>query len=124
MKGTKALAVVLATIGLLISAVPATADAAAYKKYVGCGISKNAKPKHVCPKRSKKGAFFRSFKGDVVYTVCVRFPSRKTLCAKGQQAKKNILYVNKITSTEPGKHKVTWWVQGKKVGTFFFRVNA
>jgi hypothetical protein len=32
--------------------------------------------------------------------------------------------VNKITSTEPGKHKVTWWVQGKKVGTFFFRVNA
>lgn len=124
MKGMKALAAILASVGLLISAVPASADAAAYKKYVGCGISKNAKPKHVCPKRTKKGAFFRSFKGDVTYTVCVRFPSRKTLCAKGQEAKKNILYVNKITSTEPGRHKVTWWVKGKKVGTFYFRVKA
>jgi len=124
MKGMKALALVLAVVGLLVSAMPATAGAKAYKKYVGCGISKHAKPKHKCPKQSKKGAFFKSFKRDVHYTVCVRFPSRKTLCAKGQEAEKGTLYVNKITSTEPGKHKVTWWVKGKKVGTRFFRIKA
>lgn len=123
MKGLRALVVALAAIGLLASAVPASADAKAYKKYVGCGISRKAAPKHKCPKRSKKGAFFKSFKQDVRYTVCVRFPSRKTLCAKGQEAERGTLYVNKITSTDPGKHKVTWWVKGKKVGTYFFRIK-
>jgi len=125
MKGLKALVVALIAAGLLVGALPAAAaEAKAYKKYVGCGVSRNAKPKHKCPKRSKKGAFFKSFQRDVRYTVCVRFPSRKSLCAKGQKAKKGTLYVNKITSTDVGKHKVTWWVKGKKVGTYYFRVKA
>lgn len=123
MKGMKALAVVLAATGLLVSAMPATAGAKAYKEYVACGTSKHAKPKHVCPKGSKKGAFFKSFKKDVVYTICVRFPHRGTRCAKGQEAEKGILYVNEVTSNEPGRHKATWWVKGKKVGTYFFRVK-
>ena len=77
MKGMKALVAVLVATGLLASAAPATAGAAAYKHYVGCGVSSNAKPSHVCPKKRKKGAFFKSLKGDVHYTVCVRFPSGK-----------------------------------------------
>lgn len=124
MKGIKALAAVLVASGLLASAVPATAGAAAYKHYVGCGISRNATPKHVCPKRSKKGAFFKSLKGDVVYSVCVKFPSGKNLCAQAQEAERGTLYVNKITSTIPGKHRVTWFVKGKKVGSFVFRVKS
>ena len=47
--------------------MPATAGAAAYKHYVACGISRNATPSHVCPKGSKKGAFFKSLNADVVY---------------------------------------------------------
>ncbi|MEZ5077845.1 MAG: hypothetical protein R2725_10405 [Solirubrobacterales bacterium] len=124
MKGLKALAVVLAATGLLVSAMPAAAGAKAYKKYVACGITKHAKPKHVCPKKRKKGAFFKSFKRDVRYTICVRFPRTGTRCAKGQEAEKGKLYVNEITSTEPGKHKATWWVKGKKVGTYYFRVES
>jgi hypothetical protein len=79
MKGLKALSAVLVATGLLASAVPATAGAAAYKHYVGCGISRNATPSHVCPKGSKKGAFFKSLKADVSYSVCVKFPSGKNL---------------------------------------------
>jgi len=124
MKGLKALAAVLVTSGLLASAVPATAGAAAYKHYVGCGISQNATPSHVCPKGSKKGAFFKSVKADVVYSVCVRFPSGKNLCAQAQEAEQGTLYVNKITSTIPGKHRVSWFVKGKKVGSFVFRVTG
>ena len=93
------------------------------KHYVGCGISRNAKPAHVCPKGSKKGAFFKSLKADVVYSVCVKFPSGKNLCAQKQEATKGTLYVNKVTSTIPGKHQVTWFVEGKKVGTFVFLVK-
>ncbi len=124
MKGLKALSAVLVATGLLASAAPATAGAAAYKHYVGCGVSRNAHPSHVCPKQSKKGAFFKSVKADVVYSVCVKFPSGKNLCAHAQKATQGTLYVNKITSTIPGKHRVTWFVEGKKVGSVVFRVKG
>jgi hypothetical protein len=124
MKGLKALVALLVTTGLLAAAVPATAGAAAYRHYVGCGISRNASPAHVCPKGSKKGAFFKSTKGNVMYTVCVKFPSGKNLCAQAQEAVKGTLYVNKITSTIPGRHVVSWFVKGKKVGSFAFRVKS
>ncbi|HET9184512.1 MAG TPA: hypothetical protein VFN82_00095 [Solirubrobacterales bacterium] len=124
MKGIKALAAAVLASGLLASAAPATAGAAAFKHYVGCGISRNATPSHVCPKKSKKGAFFKSLHGDVVYTVCVRFPSGKNLCAQAQEAKQGTLYVNKITSTIPGRHVVSWFVKGKRVGRFAFRVKT
>jgi hypothetical protein len=124
MKGLKALSAVLIATGLLTAAAPASAGAAAYKHYVGCGISRKASPSHVCPKNAKKGAFFKSLKGDVVYSVCVKFPSGKNLCAHKQEATRGTLYVNKITSTIPGKHQVTWFVEGKKVGSFVFKVKS
>jgi hypothetical protein len=124
MKGLKALSAVLVIGGLLAGAAPATAGAAAYKHYVGCGVSRNATPSHVCPKKSKKGAFFKSLKGDVSYSVCVKFPSGKNLCAQKQEAIQGTLYVNKVTSTIPGKHRVTWFVEGKKVGSFVFMVKG
>jgi hypothetical protein len=124
MKGLKALAAVLVATGLLASAIPASANAVAYRHYVACGVENGSKPAHVCPKNSKKGAFFESVSAEVNYTVCVRFPSGKNLCAKAQPAEEGVLYVNKITSTIPGKHQVTWFVKGKKVGTFIFRVQG
>jgi hypothetical protein len=122
MKGLKTLTGVLAAIALLASVAPASAGAAAYKHYVACGVSQKAKPAHRCPKKSKKGAFFTSLKGDVSYSVCVKFPTGKNICAKAQEAKQGTLYVNKITSNIPGKHRVTWFVGGKRVGTFVFNV--
>jgi hypothetical protein len=124
MKGLKALATVVLMSGLLAAAVPATASAVAYKKYVGCGVSRNAKPAHSCPKKAKKGAFFKSFNGDVVYSVCVKFPTGRNLCAQAQEAEQGTLYVNKITSTIPGKHVVTWFVKGNKVGSWAFTVTG
>ncbi len=124
MKGLKALAAVMVVTGLLASAGSASAAGPAYKHYVACGLSRKATPDHVCPKGSKKGAFFKSLKGEVSYTVCVKFPSGKNLCAKAQQAEKGTLYVNKVTSTIPGRHVVSWFVKGKKVGSFAFRVKG
>jgi hypothetical protein len=124
MKGLKTLAALVLTCGLVATAVPATAGAAAYKHYVGCGVSRKAKPAHSCPRKAKKGAFFKSFNGTVVYTVCVKFPSGKNLCAQAQEAEQGTLYVNKITSTIPGRHVVSWFVKGKKVGSWAFRVTG
>jgi hypothetical protein len=123
MKGLKALSAVLVVGGLLASAAPATAGAAAFKHYVACGISRKATPAHLCPSGSKKGAFFKSLDADVVYSVCVKFPSGKNLCAQKQEATQGTLYVNKITSTIVGRHQVSWFVEGKKVGSFVFRVK-
>ena len=124
MKGPKTLTVALVAIALLASAVPASAGAAAYKHYVACGTSENAKPSHVCPKKGKKGAFFKSLHADVSYSICVKFPTGKSICAKAQKAEAHTLYVNKITSNIPGKHRVTWFVGGKRVGSFAFTVSS
>lgn len=121
-KGLKTLAAIALGVALLVGASPASAKAAAYTHYVACGLSQNAKPAHLCQKSRKKGAFFRSNKADVFYSVCVKFPGKKNLCRPKQEAKRGQLYVNKITSTIPGKHRVTWFVEGKAVGSFVFRV--
>jgi hypothetical protein len=106
------------------AADPATHSAVpAYRHYVACGLSQNAKPSHRCHKQRVKGAFFRSNVGDVAYTVCVRFPTGKLICTpEPQEAKQGTLYVNKITTNIPGKHKVTWFVSGKRVGIYYFTV--
>lgn len=124
MKGLKALLAVGAAAGLLASAAPADAGTPAYKHYVGCGVSRDTKPAHVCPKGSKKGAFFKSLDREVFYSVCVQFPEHKHLCANHQKAVQGTLYVNKITSVKPGKHQVIWYVEGKKVGSVVFRVTG
>jgi hypothetical protein len=124
MKGLKTPTAIMLVSGLLAVVVPAGASAAAYKHYVGCGVSKNAKPAHACPKKAKKGAFFKSLNGDVAYTVCVKFPSGKNLCAQSQEAEQGTLYVNKITSTIVGRHVVSWYVKGQKVGSWAFRVTG
>lgn len=124
MKGLKTLGAMLLAIALLAAATTATAGAVAFKHYVACGVSQNAKPAHKCPKQAKKGAFFKSLKGDVNYSVCVKFPTGKNICAKAQPAVQGTLYVNKVTSNIPGKHRVTWFVEGKRVGSFVFRVTG
>jgi len=130
MKGLKALTAVLALSAILAGAVPAAAKApgqtgsSPFRHYIACGIERTSKPAHTCPKRSKKGAFFKSLNADVVYAVCVEFPSTKHLCAHAQPAKQGTLYVNKITSTQVGKHVVTWYVKGKKVGASSFKVTG
>jgi hypothetical protein len=119
-----ALALAALVTGLLIGVSPSTAGTPAYKHYIACGLSRKAIPAHVCPVGSKKGAFFKSLKADVKYTVCVKFPKKEHLCTENpQEAEQGTLYVNKITSTTPGRHEVTWFVKGKKVGTSVFRVQ-
>jgi len=110
--------------GLLIGVGSSSAGTPAFKHYIACGLSRKAKPAHVCPVNSKKGAFFKSLKGDVKYTVCVKFPKKEHLCTEQpQEAEQGTLYVNKITSTSVGRHQVIWFVKGKKVGTSVFRVK-
>jgi len=120
MRGLKLLMALCLGAALTVAAAPAPAEGAAFRHYVACGLSQKAKPSHRCPKQRKKGAFFRSSRGDVFYTVCVKFPTRKNLCAPKQEAVRGTLYVNKITSNIPGRHRVTWFVQGKRVGVFNF----
>ena len=124
MKGMKMLAATLLAAATLASVATASAAAAAYEHYVACGVSQNAKAAHECPKKAKKGAFFKSVQADVNYSVCVKFPTGKNICAKAQPATQGTLYVNKITSNIVGKHRVTWFVEGKRVGSFAFRVTG
>ena len=127
MKRPTALIALLLGLAVLAVGGPVSSGGAAsgpaYKHYVACGLTESAKPSHKCPRKRNKGAFFKSLKGDVSYTVCVKFPTGKALCTEEpEETVRGTLYVNKITSNIPGRHKVTWFVKGKRVGVFEFVV--
>ncbi len=90
------------------------------KVYVACGLTKRARRAKRCPHKATVGAFFRSTV-DTHYTICVRFPSHKTLCATNQAATGGTLYVNKVASRRPGKYRVTWFVDGRRITRYFWR---
>lgn len=121
-KGIAAL-VAIATVLAAWPAVSAAADRPAFRKYVACAKVVEAEPSRKCKKSDEKGAFFRSNLRTVNYTVCVIFPTGKSLCASRQRAKMGELYVNEITSQMIGIHRVNWFVKGKKVGTYRFRIT-
>ena len=91
--------------------------------YVGCGLTQKAAPAHVChlSEGHEFGAFFRS-PTEVIYTVCVEFPTGQRLCAEEQTGLAGTLYVNKITTSLPGLHRITWLVGGQQVGSWEFRI--
>jgi hypothetical protein len=128
MRAARIFALGLLSIAVLATAAPASADAAAYRKYVACGTSGKANPSHDCPVRraasGNVGAFFRSNNAEVFYKVCVKFPGANApRCANRQKAEKGKLYVNPITSDQVGRHKVTWFVRGQRVGIWFFNLR-
>jgi hypothetical protein len=99
------------------------AAAEGFETYVACGLTHSATPSHVChlSEGDEFGAFFRS-PIEVTYTVCVEFPTAKTLCVETQHAVAKTLYVNSIKSNLPGFHRVTWSVEGQQVGLWEFRI--
>jgi hypothetical protein len=99
--------------------------AGGYRTYVACSTKVSAAPAAECAVSQAKAALFRSARHDAVYKVCVKFPGKKKrLCAGAQQAEQGKTKVVTITSPRLGKHKVTWYVAGKRVGAWKFDVVA
>ncbi|HEX4016046.1 MAG TPA: hypothetical protein VHX15_04855 [Frankiaceae bacterium] len=117
-------AAIAIALGAAAPVAAAEAEAPAYQHFVACGLGHHAKPSHHCPRRSAEGAFFRTRRDSVHYTVCVRFPEGRTLCAKHQEADRGVLYVNALTTPQPGLHRITWFVEGKRVGRYYFRIGT
>jgi hypothetical protein len=91
-----------------------------YTAYVGCGLSDKARPRHECPHRAKVGVFFKSSR-EVVYSVCVVFPTGRRACAEGQAAAADTLYVNKVTGNVAGRHKAVWYLPDRRIIRYFWR---
>ncbi len=121
-------------LALVVCALPGQATAApgsasderagdGYSAYVACGLRKSAKPSHECKASQNKAAFFVSARHDATYKVCVKFPGKKKrLCAGAQFADKGTKSAVSITTGSTGKHKVKWYVGGKKVASWKFEV--
>jgi hypothetical protein len=92
--------------------------------YAACGVASDEKPSHSRPKRGKQRAFFESLDADVSNRVCVKFPNDRRLCASHQEASRGELKIKTITSHMVGPHVGTWYVGGKQVGMFAFRIHA
>lgn len=91
-----------------------------YTAYVACGLSEYARPARECAHRAKVGAFLRSAR-EVTYSVCTVFPTGRRICAEEQPAAAGVLYVNKITSSIVGWHKVIWYLPDRRIKRYFWR---
>ncbi len=117
-------------LAALVGAMPsagarstAGTEANTYRYYTACSPRPDAVPAHRCPTRGTKGAFFKSLDDHVMYKVCVKFPNDDRLCATRQDAPRRALKINSITSHMVGRHTVTWFVAGNKVGTRHFTIR-
>jgi hypothetical protein len=88
--------------------------------YIACGLSQYAAPARECPHRGKVGAFFKSNR-EILYTICITFPGGRRLCAYEQLAQAGTLYVNKVTTSTTGRHKVVWFAAGQRVVRYLWR---
>lgn len=115
------LSALLVAIGSL--AIPLSASAAEIETFVACDDSAPIPvPSHVCKIGDSPGAFFESDE-ETEYDVCVEFPDGEALCAEQQLAEAGVLFVNTITTTLPGDHRVLWFVEGILVGSWDFRMD-
>ena len=131
MKGLRPIVIAVVALGLLAAAPPAVPRTKAYNTFVACGYHRSKpgtiKPTHFCKPGEVIGAFFRRNVGEanslIFYKVCVHFSTGGTLCKAHQPARKlgRRLYVNRIINPGPGRHRVTWFVHGRRVGTWYFR---
>lgn len=112
------------TLLLPVSAATATAQKPPrYKAYVICSDRMSAPPATVCADHSPKTAVFLSKDRDVVFKICLRFPDRSRLCAKGQFASEGVKRINHLISDGPGRYKVTWRSGGERIASYVFRVH-
>ncbi|HEU5252026.1 MAG TPA: hypothetical protein VFU16_01705 [Solirubrobacterales bacterium] len=56
----------------------------------------------------------------MTYTVCITFPSKRRLCARNQAAEAETTYVNRITTSVVGWHKVVWFADGRRLVRWFW----
>lgn len=101
---------------------PAAHAVSPYSYHVACSLKIGARPAAVCRAAQKKAAFFSSSAADAVYSVCVKFPNRKKLCAGNLQAPQGETIVNRINSNVIGTHVVSWIVGGTRIGRVKFEV--
>ena len=119
-------------LGLLVSGVLHVVGAEAtaapkdgYVAYVACGLGPAAKPSHACKETQGKAAYFLSRSRDATYQVCVKYPGKKQrLCASEQDAPQGEKQRVTIATASLGKHQVSWYVEGRKVAGWTFRVTA
>ncbi len=112
------------TLPLLAAPSMAQAASGGYTAYVACSHKASGKASHECKLSQPKAAYFISTKHDATYKVCVKFPGKKRLCASAQNARKGQKRIVTITTASTGTHKVAWYVEGKKVGSWNFQVTA
>jgi len=119
-------AVVLTWSALAVLPVSPAAAAPAsggYTTYVACAKNTADQAEHQCDLGSTPVAVFVSKNHDATFKVCAKFPGKKQrLCATAQQADKGKRRLNTITTDKVGTHKVTWYVDGDKVGTWTFDI--
>jgi hypothetical protein len=111
-----------ALIAAVVLSIPASASAAEYDTYVGCGTAVTTPPSAACVVGSPVGLFFESDE-ETEYEVCVEFPDGLEECAEEQEAEAGVLTLNELVTEELGTYLVYWYVGLAEVGSASFRLD-
>lgn len=111
----------LVALGLTGTAVPAGAEARAFRAFAGCGVDL-PEPDHNCYIGDAPSAYFKPFRKSVRYAICVRNPAGRVNCRKGRARKRR--YNSAFVARKMvGRYQVTWFVKGKRVARWYYRLH-
>ena len=84
---------------------------------MACGLSENAKPAHAVRRAATRARSSAAPKTTSSTRSASNSRPNAGSARRNRKRRPGTLYVNKITSNIPGQHKVTWFVEGKRVGS-------
>lgn len=103
---------------ILLGAAPASAEARAYRAFVGCGAD-FPEPDHNCSIGAAPAAYFKPFRKAVMYKLCVRNPAQRTRCRTGRAPRRKYDWLY-VARGMVGSYRVTWFVKGKRVARWYY----
>jgi len=114
-------AVPLALAALTLLCAPASAEARAYRAFVGCGAGL-PEPDHSCSIGDAPAAYFKSLRRGVRYKACIRNPAGRVRCRRARVTRRKYgsLYVARDSV---GRYRVTWFVNGRRVARWHYRMH-
>jgi len=111
----------LTLAGLALLCAPVSAEARAYRAFVGCG-AELPEPDRSCSIGDAPAAYFKSLRRGTRYKACIRNPAGRVRCRSARVAQRSYGWLY-VARGSVGRYRVTWFVGGKRVARWYYRMH-
>jgi hypothetical protein len=107
-------------LGLLCLLLAPSAEARAYRAFVGCGADLPEADRS-CSIGDAPAAYFKPLRSDVRYTACIRNPAGRVRCRHARASRRRYTWLY-VARGSVGRYRVTWFVWGRRVARWHYRM--